>query len=524
VVDQTLTSAPARDQPPEPRPPALKPLELARWAWRQLTSMRTALVLLFLLALAAVPGSLVPQTSIDAARAAQFAAQHPHLAPWYDRFSLFSVYSSPWFAATYLLLFVSLVGCVLPRSRAHLRAVLARPPRAPRNLGRLPVHVTTTTDRSPDDVLAGARAALRAQRFRVDVADGALSAEKGYLRETGNLVFHLALLLLLLSVALGHLLGYKANVLLIEGEAFSNTVTAYDTWTPGPLADESSLAPFTVALDDLSVRYQTGGQQRGAPRDFEASVRYTQSPDAPEKSYVVRVNHPLKVDGVKVFLLGNGYAPVFTVRDRDGKVVSHGPVPFLPRDGNNTSAGVVKVTGTTPQLGFDGFFLPTAVIDQAGPHSVYPGLKLPRALLSVYTGDLGVDSGTPQSVYRLDKKGLTQVLGAGGRKLVVGLAPHATATLPTGETITMDGVRRWTSLSIARDPGAGPALGSALLALAGLMMSLFVRRRRVWVRAGTAEDGRTLVEVAGLARTEAEGGEGLSDEIGELAEQIGTTS
>jgi cytochrome c biogenesis protein len=524
VVDQTLTSAPARDQPPEPRPPALRPLELARWAWRQLTSMRTALVLLFLLALAAVPGSLVPQTSIDAARAAQFADQHPGLAPWYERFSLFSVYSSPWFAATYLLLFISLVGCVLPRSRAHLRAALARPPRAPRNLGRLPVHASAITERTPDEALAEARTALRAQRFRVDLADDALSAEKGYLRETGNLIFHLALLLLLLSVALGHLLGYKANVLLVEGEAFSNTVTAYDTWTPGPLADESSLAPFTVALDDLKVSYQTGGQQRGAPRDFQASVRYTSSPDAEEKSYNLRVNHPLKVDGVKVFLLGNGYAPVFTVRDRDGRVVSRGPVPFLPRDGNLTSVGVVKVTGTTPQIGFDGFFLPTAIIDQAGPHSVYPGLKLPRALLSVYTGDLGVDSGTPQSVYSLDKKGLTQVLGKGGRKLVVGLAPHSSVTLPTGETITMDGVRRWTSLSIARDPGAGPALGSALLALAGLMLSLFVRRRRVWVRASADADGRTLVEVAGLARTEAEGGEGLTDEVRELAERIGTTS
>jgi cytochrome c biogenesis protein len=522
VVDQTLTSAPARDQPPEPRPPALKPLELARWAWRQLTSMRTALVLLFLLALAAVPGSLVPQRSIDAARAAQFAAQHPHLAPWYDRFSLFSVYSSPWFAATYLLLFVSLVGCVLPRSRAHLRASLARPPRAPRNLARLPVHETTTSSKAPDEVLAEARTLLRAQRFRVDVVDGALSAEKGYLRETGNLVFHLALLLLLLSVALGHLFGYKANVLLIEGEAFSNTVTAYDTWTPGALADESSLAPFTVTLDDLKVRYQPSGQQRGAPRDFEASVRYTSSPDAPEKSYVVRVNHPLKVDGTKVFLLGNGYAPVFTVRDRQGRVVSHGAVPFLPRDGNDTSVGVLKVTGTTPQIGLDGFFLPTAVIDQAGPHSIYPGLKLPRALLSVYTGDLGVDSGTPQSVYSLDKKGLTQVRAKDGRKLVVGLAPHTSVTLPSGETITMDGVRRWTSLSIARDPGAGPALGSALLALTGLMMSLFVRRRRVWVRAAPGDDGRTLVEVAGLARTEAEGGEGLTDEVRQLTEQIGT--
>jgi cytochrome c biogenesis protein len=212
------------------------------------------------------------------------------------------------------------------------------------------------------------------------------------------------------------------------------------------------------------------------------------------------------------------------VRDRDGQVVSRGAVPFLPRDGNDTSVGVVKVTGTTPQIGFDGFFLPTAVIDQAGPHSIYPGLKLPRALLSVYTGDLGVDGGTPQSVYSLDKKGLTQVLGEDGRKLVVGLAPHTSVTLPTGETITMDGVRRWTSLSIARDPGAGPALGSALLALAGLMMSLFVRRRRVWVRAVAEDDGRTLVEVAGLARTEAEGGEGLTDEVRQLAEQIGTTS
>jgi cytochrome c biogenesis protein len=524
VVDQTLTSAPARDQLPEPRPPALKPFELARWAWRQLTSMRTALVLLFLLALAAVPGSLVPQTSIDAARAAQFAEQHPDLAPWYDRFSLFAVYSSPWFAATYLLLFVSLVGCVLPRSRAHLKASLARPPRAPRNLGRLPVHASATSDRTPAEVLEEARVALRAQRFRVDVGDGTLSAEKGYLRETGNLVFHLSLLLLLVSVALGHLLGYKANVLLVEGEAFSNTVTAYDAWSPGPLTDESSLAPFTVALDDLKVSYQTDGQQRGAPRDFQASVRYTSSPDAEEKSYDLRVNHPLKVDGVKVFLLGNGYAPVFTVRDRDGQVVSRGPVPFLPRDGNNTSLGVIKVTGTSPQIGFDGFFLPTAVIDRAGPHSVYPDLKLPRAFLSVFTGDLGVDSGTPQSVYSLDKKGLTQVLGKGDRKLVVGLAPGTTATLPTGETITMDGVRRWTSLSIARDPGAEPALWSALLALAGLMLSLFVRRRRIWVRVESAEGGRTLVQVGGLARTEAEGGEGLTDEVRALAEQIGTTT
>ena len=86
-------------------------------------------------------------------------------------------------------------------------------------------------------------------------------------------------------------------------------------------------------------------------------------------------------------------------------------------------------------------------------------------------------------------------------------------SLPSGESLTFDGVRRWTSLQVARDPGVGPALGAAVLALAGLMLSLFIRRRRVWVRATAGDDGRTLVEVAGLARTEAEGGEGLTDEV-----------
>ncbi len=516
-----MTSAPARDVPAEPRPPALRPVELARWSWRQLTSMRTALVLLFLLALAAVPGSLVPQRSVDAARVAQFAAAHPTLSPWYERFSLYAVYSSPWFSAIYLLLFVSLVGCVLPRSRAHLSASLARPPKAPRNLGRLPVHRSASVAEPSADVLARAEKLLRSKHFRVQVADGAVSAEKGYLRETGNLVFHLSMLLLLVAVALGHLYGFKANVLLVEGESFSDTVTAFDTYTPGPLASPSSLPPFTVSLDTLSVTYQTDGQQRGAPRDFRAAVRYTSSPGSPSRSFDLQVNHPLQVDGTKVFLLGHGYAPVFTVKDKSGAIVSQGPVPFLPRDGNLTSSGVVKVNGTTPQLGFDGVFLPTAVLDRtAGPVSVYPGLLLPRAVLSAYRGDLGVDGGIPQSVYSLDKRSMVQVRAEDGRFLVQSLAPGATMTLPSGESITFDGVRQWTSLQIARDPGIVPALVAAMLALAGLMLSLFVRRRRVWVRAGPDDDGRTLIEVAGLARTDGEASESLAGEVGEFADAL----
>lgn len=508
----------------EAKPAAMAPVELARWSWRQLTSMRTALILLFLLTLAALPGSLVPQRDVNPLRARQFAEQNPTLATWYERFSLFDVYSAPWFAAIYLLLFLSLVGCVLPRSRKHLDAVRARPPAAPRHLSRLPVSLSWTSDRAPADVLADAARELGSERFRVEVGDGSVAAERGHLRETGNLVFHLSMLLLLIAFALGNLFGFVGSVVLVEGTAFSNTVSAYDTFTGGAAFDDGSLAPFTVELDDLAVRFQAGGEQRGAPRDFRAAVTYTSSPQGPRRPAVLRVNHPLQIDGTKVFLLGNGYAPEFTVRDSTGAVVFAGPVPFLPRDGNMSSTGVVKVPSASPeQLGFDGLFLPTAVLDpRAGPISVFPDITRPRAVLTAFVGDLGVDDGTPQSVYTLDRSGLRQVRGQGGQPLAQSLAPGATMTLPDGAgSITFEGVRRFAALQVARNPGSGPALAAAVLALGGLMLSLFVRRRRVWVRAGVDDDGRTLVEVAGLARSEADSGDALAEEVTSLADRIG---
>ena len=88
---------------------------------------------------------------------------------------------------------------------------------------------------------------------------------------------------------------------------------------------------------------------------------------------VIEVNYPLTVAGVKVFLVGHGYAPEFIVRDGAGDVVFDDAVVFLPQDGNFTSTGVIKVPDSTPQLGFQGIFLPTSAIDDIrGPHSVFP--------------------------------------------------------------------------------------------------------------------------------------------------------
>jgi cytochrome c biogenesis protein len=526
--------------------PTLGPLGLLRWAWRQLTSMRTALFLLLLLAIGAVPGSIWPQRNIDAGRVADYLARHRSTGPWLDRLGFFDVYASPWFAAIYLLLFVSLVGCVVLRSKIHWRAMRAQPPAAPRRLERLPEHGEIEVDGTPEGVLQvarevllgrnvlGSRSPIRRWRIRstgeADVAgdsDGLwLSAESGYLRETGNLVFHTALIVVIVAVGVGHLFGWRGDRILVTGKSFANTISAYDTFDPGPWVDTEGLSPFIVALDKLDVSFEerAGGAQRGAPRDFTAYTRTQASLQAPQVSQTLKVNGPLKFGGASGFLLGNGYAPVITVRDAAGQILMREATPFLPQDANYRSVGAVKVSAASPkQLGFFGFFLPSEYLDKdAGPSSFFPGLKNPALALGVYEGDL-YPRGRPQSVYTLNTEKMTQLKNAKGEPLRLLLKPGQTTQLPGGRgSITFDSVQRWAGLSVRYDPGKALALAGALAALAGLIASLLIRRRRLFVRV-SPRGRRTVVSIGGLAKGEDPGlGATIEDLLSTIAERTGT--
>ena len=503
------------------RPPVVQPrlgaVGWLRWTWRQLTSMRTALFLLLLLAIGAIPGSTFPQRSIDPARTAQWLADHPTAGPVLDRLGFFEVYASPWFAAIYLLLFVSLIGCVLPRTKILWHQVRSSPPRAPRRLDRLAAHREVEVGGDPEEVRALLRAALRRRRYRVHSHDETtLSAEKGYLRETGNLVFHVALIGVLVGVGWGHLLGWKGDVIVPEGKTFANTLSRYDTFSPGPWVDVNALEPWTLTLDRLAVQFETqtkGRGQFGAPRDFEATTTFTEPGGSPEQR-AIRVNGPLETGGGTVFLLGNGYAPRITVRDAAGTPLYSDATPFLAQDNNYTSVGAVKVPGASPkQLGFAGFFLPTGVIDdERGPHSVFPDALDPKLALTAFEGDL-FPNGRPQSVYSLDTEAMTAVPGKDGAdQLRILLSPGQTYELPGGRgSITFDGVERFAGLSVRTDPGKTLTLVAALLSLAGLVASLVVRRRRLFVRVGRgSQPGRTVVSVGGLAKDD---DEGMPDEV-----------
>ncbi|MGD9954670.1 MAG: cytochrome c biogenesis protein ResB [Candidatus Nanopelagicales bacterium] len=506
-----LSTAPAEVDSAAAQPVGLGVRGWLRWAWRSLTSMRTALVLLFLLAVASVPGSVFPQRGTDPVKVTQYLADDPK-GVWLDRLGMFDVFASPWFAAIYLLLFISLAGCVIPRSAQHWRAMRARPPVAPRNLGRLPEHRRVELAAEPAAVLATAAEHLRGRRWRVDVADDSVAAEKGYSRETGNLVFHLALLLLLLGVALGSLGGFRGNVVVREGTSFANTQSQFDSFAPGRGFDPASLQPFSFRLDDFTATFERGGPQDGAPREFVADVTLTPEPGAAPEKVRIEVNEPLVVGGEKVFLVGHGFAPTITVKDKSGDIVFRDSVVCLPQDGKFTSTCVVKVPDASPQLGLTGFFLPTAAVDEVrGPHSLFPAADDPAVFLSAWEGDLGLDSGRPQSVFKLETAKMERIG-------IEALRPGESWKLPTGETVTFDGYVQFASFAVARDPGKEVALVAAIAAMTGLAFSLLVRRRRVWVRVAAGAAGTTVVDVAGLTRSEHAS---VADEVDELTSALG---
>lgn len=482
-----------------------------RFFWTQLTSMSTALLLLLMLAVAAVPGSIFPQRAADAAKVTQYREDHPQAFPILDKLQFFDVYSSYWFSAIYLLLFISLIGCVIPRARVHWRHWRSAPPRTPARLGRLPENgtLTSSSSLSPDEAAEKAAALLKKRGYRVDVrpaADGkpaSVGAERGMFKELGNLLFHVSLIGVLIAVAIGGLYGYRGQRIIVQGDTFVNTLVGYDTFTPGSRFDESKLKPYALTLDKFSVQFDRDSKAHyGQPLDFTAEMTTTE--DGTVKKQILKVNHPLVLGQDRVYLVANGYAPVVTVKDGTGKIAYEGPVVAVSQDKMYTSLMVLKVPDARPnQLAFSGFLLPTTARNADNvSFSTDPDPFAPTLTLNSYTGDLGLDGGKPQSVYTLDTSNLKELNNRTLKNGIV-LKPNETVTLPDGNgSITFSGLKRFIAVDVHHDPGQGLAAVSAITALLALIASLFIARRRLWLTFTPGENGQMQIGYGLLARGE----------------------
>ncbi|HLS76546.1 MAG TPA: cytochrome c biogenesis protein ResB [Nocardia sp.] len=522
VTDERPDSVP--NTPPRQSGPG-RALALVRNTWRGLTSMRTALVLLFLLALAAIPGALLPQRSLNEQKVEQYIADRPTLGPWMDRAELFDVFGSFWFTAVYVLLFISLVGCILPRTVDHYRAMRTPPVRAPRNLARLPHHYEGGSEHTPERVVEHAKAGLRGWRTEIRTGAGregeiTVSAEKGYLREFGNLVFHLALVGLLASIAIGKLFGYEGSVIVIadDGPGFCTTSPAvYDSFRAGNVNDGTGMTPICVRVKNFRADYLDTGQAEM----FTSDIAYQAGEDLETGTWrdtTLRVNHPLRVAGDRVYLQGHGYAPTFTVTFPDGRTRTE-TIQWAPTDARTfLSTGVLRIDPPGDlyatdeerrgnQIAIEGLFAPTASLHGSLLTSVFPRMDDPAVAVDIYRGDTGLDTGRPQSLFALDQELVRQ--GRLTKEARVNLRPGESATLSNGAVVTFDGAKEFVNLQVSHDPAQQWVLVSALTMMAGLLVSLLVRRRRIWIRVypaadrpGTVVQRRTVVEMGGLARTD----------------------
>lgn len=481
-----------------------------RWIWRQLTSMRVALMLLLLLAVVALPGSFFPQSPQDPTAVMQYLEDHPTSGPWLERFGLFDVYGSPWFSAVYILLFTSLVGCIVPRIWVHIRSLRSGPAKMPRRLGRFPVYRQGISALDASTAQSRARRRLRRSKVATDTETGdvlTVAAETGYGRETGNIVFHLALVGVLIAMAWGQLVHYRGQALVVEGDSFVNSPVDYDSFDSGSLFADEDLDAFRFTLDSFESEFTLDARARG----FRAEVTVTE-PGGGSTPEVIEVNHPLDISGARVYLTGNGYAPDLSVTDSDGEVAFSGPVPFMPQDEVYTSTGVVTVpdaNGGTNQLGFRGTFLPSAIPadDGAFVGSAHPDPIDPVLVLELWEGDLGLDEGVPTNLLSLDTTNMTQVMVPSEDDpdeevpFRAVLEPGETAELPDdGGDISFEGLPRFASLDLRYDPSIHWMGAFATLAFGGLVGSLFMRRRRIWLRLSPQSDGTTMVDVGALAR------------------------
>lgn len=521
--------------------------------WHWLTSMRTALVLLFLLALVAVPGALLPQREVSQSRVDEYIAANPTMGRIYDALDLFNVFGSPLFVALLTLLIVSLIGCIIPRSIDHYRAYRATPTRAPKYLHRMPFHAEGEVEASLDDVDKQVREVLR--RWRVaeysPEEDRAgvfsLSAERGYARELANLVFHIAIVALISVFALGRMVFYEGQVIVVtnsesefavpveQSREFCNTSPAnFDTFRAGPLFDGTGLTPFCFISHDFTASYLPNGQADS----FSSAISYAAGDDIASSTlgwedYTLRVNHPLRIHGDRVYLQGHGFAPQLTLTWPNGESRTQ-MIQYQPTDLTFfLSSGVMRFdppAGMYPdlaerrqhQIAIEGIFAPTAA--WVGPNgdmlrSSFPEMNDPAVSLDIYVGDAGLDTGRPQNIFALDQSLIAsgqlqraeRVQLAAGEEVKVQLGADAADYV----TVRFDGAAEFANYQISRDPTQAWALGATVLLLGSLVGSLVIKRRRVWVRLRPRPDGApgTLVEIAGLARTDRAGWGGEFEDI-----------
>jgi cytochrome c biogenesis protein len=457
-MSQTISAPP---RPRAPRRPAgerrRRPTPPHVWIYRQLTSMRVALTLLFVLALLTLVGTLLAQAP-EAVKGDPRAygewldSVRPKYGGWtgiLDTLGFFSVFSSIWFRGTLLLLSASLITCSLRRLPGLWRtATRPRMLMTEAFFERAPHRARIASEKDPGAALAALRAAFRKSGFRTAVKrdgdDVHVCADRFRWGPFGRVAVHLSFVVILAGAVVTSTDGFR-------DESFAAPV--------GNKVDVGHGTGLAVKATSFADSYYTSGE----PSDYASKVVLYKD-GARVKAQEIRVNHPMRYDGVTFYQSFFGPTVVVRAKAGDGQAVFDRGVPLLygSKDEKHRIGRFLL-----PKQGLTVF----VVSPESG--EVDPRIGAGQTQLEVYR----TATDTPVGIRVLSQ----------GRPAMIG-----------GVDFTFVREREFTGLIVAHDPGSTLVwIGSTLLVL-GLFTVFYFRHRRVRAvirrRAGGSEIGVGAIE------------------------------
>jgi len=382
--------------------------------WKTLARMRTAIILLGIVAGLSIVATLLPQKALQPEKASAYLQAHQTLGPVWDQLGLFSVYESWPLLLAAGLMYISLGNCVLTRGRALYRRWRRKLPRNHQFIG-----------------------------------------------EAGSLVFHLSFFVLLGGILYGKAFGFTAFVNVVEGQSVIEARPSYDQVEEGLFFGADQHKGYEVRVDSFNASYYANGK----PKEFVSHVEvFDAGRKVTEKD--IRVNDYLDYRGVKFYQASYGWAPVIEVTDPQGKKLFDSPINFFgdPQLQN----GILKVPAVGPpgqQLGAVMFFAPDLQQGASGSTAGTADPNNPALLFRFFKGDL--QSTRTQNVNELDTSRMSPFWTGG---VLMG----QTATLPGGYRVTFPQLLRYTGLQATDDPGVPVIWVSFALMLGGLMVRLYL--------------------------------------------------
>jgi cytochrome c biogenesis protein len=428
------------------------------WLWHLLTSMKLGLVLLLVFAALTLVGTLViqaPPGVLDdpQAKTEWLAGIRPRFGGWtdlMDSLQVFAIFGSIWVRAIGALLVASVVACTVHRIPGTWRTV--RKPRVnvgPAFFEHAPQHEAMTFQRPPADVLAEATQVFRRHHYRTITEDDGsvhLYADRNRWAPWAGLVAHFSIVMILAGAMLGAIFGFRNSEFILAEGATSAVPTR-----PGA----------TITLNSFQ---DTWDPNTGQPLDYVSDVTVSQDGQVVAQQ-LVRVNEPLRYDGISFFQAFYGPAAVMTVKDAAGATIFSGGVP-LAWTANNGGNKVGSLT-------LPGQAATAWIVATTGPKD--PVVKPGQVAVELYESSTGkaivqksIDLGVPTTI--------------------------------EGLSFTFERETKFTGLAVANDPGTPIVWLGSILLIVGFMIRLYVPYRRVWGRLEARLGGGTSLSIAAVGR------------------------